>query len=90
MSEKPKRDPDIQTNILPDGHVCLVSEKTEWAHTLTPLAALVWEFCDGTNTVDEIINQLKSVPELTISAKFKDEVAELLEELNDGGFLLEE
>ena len=90
MNEKPKRDPDIQTNILPDGHVCLVSEKTEWAHTLTPLAALVWEFCDGTNTIDGIIDELKSIPEVTIRPELKDEVTALLEELSDGGFLLEE
>jgi len=90
MNENPKRNPEIQTNILPDGHVCLVSEKTEWAQTLTPLGGLVWEFCDGTNSVGDIIDQLKLIPEVTIGPKFKDEVAELLEELSDGGFFLDE
>jgi hypothetical protein len=90
MNAKPKRDPDIQTSVLPDGHACLVSEKTEWAHTLTPLAALVWEFCDGNNSVDEIISELKAIPEVTIGPDFKQEVEALLEELSDGGFLLEE
>jgi len=85
---KPKRDPEIETNILPDGHVVLVSPKTEWANTLNPLAALVWEFCDGENTPDDIVAQVLSVNLLPKTDSLKAEVTALISELEESGFLL--
>lgn len=88
MNVKPQRDPGIETTALPDGHVVLVSKKTEWANTLTPLAAMVWEFCDGTNSVDEIISHIQAVPDLSLGTSLAKEVTELLDELDESGFLL--
>ncbi len=52
---KPKRTPDIETKMLPDGHVVIFSKTSDWAHTITPLAAIAWEYCDGEHSVDEIV-----------------------------------
>ena len=52
---KPKRIPDIETKMLPDGHVVIFSKTSDWAHTITPLAAIAWEYCDGEHSVDEIV-----------------------------------
>lgn len=87
MNSKPKRDPIIDTTALEDGHVVLVSQKTEWANTLSPLAALVWEFCDGTNTVDDIVSNIKAIPELSFDSSLEQEVQKLLTDLEESGFL---
>ncbi len=88
MQSKPKRDPNIDTTALHDGHVVLVSKKTEWANTLSPLAAVIWEFCDGTNTVDDIVAHIKAIPEISIDSSLEKEVEKLLAELDESGFLL--
>ena len=81
------RDPDVETSLLPDGHVVLVSSKTEWAHTLTPIAALAWEFCDGTNSVANIVDFIKEIPEISVDATLSEQIVVLLQELVDAGFL---
>lgn len=86
MNDRPKRNSAIDTSTLPDGHAVLVSKDTDWAFTLTPLAALVWEFCDGTNTIDDIVSSIQSIPEFSSSSK-KEEIADLLDELDESGFL---
>lgn len=86
MNDRPKRNSAIDTSTLPDGHAVLVSKDTEWAFTLTPLAALVWEFCDGSNTVDDIVTCIQSIPEFSQSLK-KKEITDLLDELDESGFL---
>ncbi len=88
MNSKPTRDPNIETTALHDGHMVLVSKKTDWANTLSPLAALIWEFCDGTNTVDEIVANIKAIPELSFDASLEEEVNRLLADLDESGFLL--
>jgi len=44
---RPKRNPNVQTKMLPDGHVVIFSNDSDWAHTITPLAAIAWEYCDA-------------------------------------------
>lgn len=55
---KPKRTPDIETKMLPDGHVVIFSKSSDWAHTITPLAAIAWEYCDGEHSVEEIVDRV--------------------------------
>lgn len=90
MTSNPKRDPDIETTSLPDGYAVLVMKKTDWAHTINPLAAIVWEFCDGTNSVDEIIALIQAVPELEPRPQLREEVIGLLNQFEADGFLLSE
>jgi hypothetical protein len=89
MNANPTRHPEIETTLLPDGHVVLVSPKTEWAQTLTPLGALVWEFCDGENTIDQIVESIGAIPEITVTQSLKDEVVKLVDDLTEAGFLLD-
>lgn len=86
MNTKPQRNPEIETSLLPDGHVVLVSSKTDWAHTLTPTGALVWEFCDGTNSADEIVAKIQNIKEVPANPSLKDDVSTLLDELDEAGF----
>jgi len=83
----PKRNPDIRTTLLPDGYVVLVSGKTDWAHTLNPLGAIVWEFCDGDNSIEKVVEQVgRLVPEKA-GPNLRLEVETLLDELVDSGLL---
>lgn len=86
MLSKPKRNPDVETRFLPDGHVVLFSRKTNWAHTLTPLAAIAWEFCDGETAMDEIIVNVCSTAEAS-DANTKVQLVELIAELEQNGLL---
>jgi hypothetical protein len=85
-STKPKRSNDMESTSLPDGMVILVNKKTSWAHTLTPLGALVWEFCDGDNSVEEIVASIKSIPEVGERSALDQEVNELVQQLDNEGF----
>jgi Coenzyme PQQ synthesis protein D (PqqD) len=73
-STKPKRSSEMESTSLPD------------AHTLTPLGALVWEFCDGDNSVEEIVANIKSIPEVGNRVTLDQEVSELVQQLDNEGF----
>lgn len=89
INSKLCRHPSIQTTALPDGHAVLMSKDTEWAFTITPVAAIAWEFCDGTNTFEEIVAHVQAVPEFEpVTANLSTELAPLFEELTDAGFLI--
>ena len=84
-----KRAPEIQTKLLPDGHIVLTSSKTDWAHTLNPAGALVWEFCDGKYTRDEINLLVSRIIQPAGPSKFNREIADLLTELIELGLLID-
>jgi hypothetical protein len=78
----------IQAKILPDGHVVLHSDKASWAFTLTPLGALVWEFSDGTNTVEQIVEKVSEAGAIPIDGDLRSHVNNLVAELEEYGLLL--
>ena len=88
MSNNPKRHPEIETKILPDGHVVLMCEKTKWAFTLNPLGAIVWEFCDGTNSLSEIVQHIKSMQGIQLPDNLEREVAEIVDDLTGSDMLV--
>ena len=55
------RNPAIKTRLLPDGHVVLFNPQGTWAHIVNPLGALVWEFCDGEYSIDQIAETVLAV-----------------------------
>lgn len=87
---KPKRSQDMESTSLPDGYVVIINKKTNWAHTLTPLAGLVWEFCDGENSVPEIVSKIQAIPEIGVSETLQKEVVELVDQLEEEGFFDED
>lgn len=84
---RPKRNPDVQTKMLPDGHVVIFSKQSDWAHTITPLAAIAWEFCDGQHSVDEIVNQILSYSSESTAAEIQPAICELLNDFAQGGLI---
>ena len=81
-----KRLTGITSQVLPDGYVVLLSEATGWAHTLTPAAGMVWEFCDGTSTTDGIRDSLVN---LGLKDLGSAEVSEAIHEFLDLGLVSE-
>lgn len=84
---RPKRNPDVQTKMLPDGHVVIFSQQSDWAHTITPLAAIAWEFCDGQHSVDEIVAQVKAYTKDQPETDIQPSICELLKDFAQGGLV---
>ncbi|HEY9732629.1 MAG TPA: PqqD family protein [Drouetiella sp.] len=84
---RPKRNPDVQTKMLPDGHVVIFSQQSDWAHTITPLAAIAWEFCDGQHSVDEIVAQVKAYTKDQTENDIQPAICELLKDFAQGGLV---
>lgn len=80
--EKPKRNPDFNAKLLPDGFVLLYSSSSDWVHTLTPLGGLVWEFCDGENSIEQIAQLVKSSVQTDAG---ENAIAELIKDLDKKG-----
>jgi hypothetical protein len=85
MNEKPVKQSGITTTILPSGHVVLMCEGTDWAYTLTPIGALAWEFCDGLNSAADICSKIAELPEFNDVPVARNQIEELLQELDDAG-----
>src|SRR5215467_7512727 len=75
---RPTRRADIEMEVLPDGSALLYDPVTDQGHALVPLAALIWDMCDGTLTVAALVADLKEqLPEVPQLAEI---VEALLEE----------
>lgn len=79
---------DIKTTLMPDGHVVLFNTKTEWAQVLNPVGALVWEYCDGVTSLNEMIEEIASLLE-TDKNSLEDDVCLMLKELLSNGLIQE-
>ena len=84
---KPIRNSAIQSKLLPDGHVVLVSQENDWAHTLTPLAGIAWEFCDGEHSEQEIIEMVAEVSGVGTAEQIHADIQKLFAELKETGLL---
>lgn len=73
--------------MLPDGFLVLFNTKSDWAHTLNPRGALVWEFCDGAHTPDQICEELASVLGDCDRSELRGDVQKLIETLLNEGLL---
>lgn len=84
---KPIRNPSVQTKLLPDGHVVLFSQENDWAHTLTPLAGIAWEYCDGELSEDEIVKVVADAAGSSSDGEIKENLQSLFTELRESGLL---
>ena len=84
---RPKRNPDVQTKMLPDGHVVIFSQQSDWAHTITPLAAIAWEYCDGEHSIDQIVQQVLTYTESPNASEIQPAITALLDDFAQGGLV---
>lgn len=72
--------------MLPDGHVVIFSNTSDWAHTVTPLAAIAWEYCDGQHSIKEIVECVKQF----VNSDFDNleaTITELMQEFAQSGLV---
>jgi hypothetical protein len=82
----PRRRPDVETHVLPDGTCLLFDPRGEEGHTLNAAGALVWDYCDGERTAAEIAQELVSL--LPDHPQAREETAALLADMAGRGLLL--
>lgn len=63
MSEnaRPRQHPEVETHLLPDGTCLLFDNRTEMGHVLNAVAALVWDYCDGTLAEEQIADEIAAL-----------------------------
>lgn len=75
----PARDPRVLDELLADGSMVLYHTASRKLMTLNPTAALVWEYCDGQHTIEQITAEVRGVfPTVSTIA---DDVAGVLNDL---------
>jgi Coenzyme PQQ synthesis protein D (PqqD) len=85
VCNEPARRYDMRGELLPDGCVAVHSQTDNQVHTLSPLAGLIWEFCDGKHSLVQIVDKVSAASGIDISS---EQAARLLNELGDAGLLL--
>lgn len=79
MDSRPRRRENVLTQKTSDGLVLLDPDGGEY-FSLNEVGSRVWELCDGTRTVGEVVGVLAEEFEAP-SETIRDDVLELLEEL---------
>ena len=69
-----------------DGDIGLYNPVEEQVTVLNGTASDVWYLCDGTMTVDEIVDTLASSYQVD-SGQIRDDVVATIEQLNEAGLL---
>ncbi|MBY0359200.1 MAG: PqqD family protein [Candidatus Obscuribacterales bacterium] len=80
----PRRMEGIQSTLLPDGHVVLFDSRSDWAETLNPAAAIIWEYCDGQTSLAEMGS---IIAEISKRPNSLDETKALIDELHNQGLI---
>jgi hypothetical protein len=83
---RPRRRPDVETHVLPDGTCLLFDPRGEEGHTLNAAGALVWDYCDGERSGAETAQELATL--LPDHPQAREETAELLAEMAGRGLLV--
>ena len=85
MSAHPVKDRHVRDELLADGRMVLFHPTTRRVVTLNPVAALVWECCDGHHSERAIVDEVSSV--FTDAAGVQDDVRAVLKDLREKGLL---
>lgn len=61
MSRSPKVRPEVEAYFVPDGTCFLFDPARDEGFALDQLGALVWDYCDGQTSEDEIVAEVASL-----------------------------
>jgi len=83
MSHPPKRRPDLIYRTI-DGETVILNREAGVLHRLNSTASFIWECCDGSSGVDDIVARLANAYEVDFPTSRKDvkEIVLKLESLN--------
>lgn len=82
----PQRRPDVETYVLPDGTSLLYDPANEAGHPLDLVQSLIWEYCDGACSADEIAREVAALAPADPAAH--EFALHMLNELAERGLLL--
>jgi len=77
-NERPRKNDCVRDELLADGSMVLYHTCRKQLMTLNPTAALVWECCDGANSIAMIADELRDVfpdapnPQVDLLAVLRD------------------
>ena len=89
MTTKVHRLPVRRTDVRlidEDTRSVLIKVEEDVAHVLNPTARAVWELCDGTTTLDELVDAICQVFSVPHGVALRD-VAAVLAQLEDAGLV---
>jgi hypothetical protein len=75
----PERDPRVLDELLADGSMVLYHTASRKLMTLNPTAALVWEYCDGQHSLEQITDEVRAV--FPAAPTIADDVVNVLNDL---------
>jgi hypothetical protein len=81
----PLRRADVETHVLPDGSSLLFDPDTDVGHVLDALGSLVWDYCDGALSADDITGEVAGL--LPHESHLPAEVRRLLADFAEAGLL---
>jgi hypothetical protein len=73
-----QRRPDLLCRII-EGEVVILNREAGVLHRLNPTASRVWEYCDGTLGVDDIVTQFASAYDVDLLTCRKDVIETVLQ-----------
>ena len=85
MPAHPVKHRHVRDELLADGRMVLFHPTSKRIVTLNPVAALVWECCDGRHSEGAIVDEVCSV--FTDTARVQEDVRVVLEDLREKGLL---
>jgi hypothetical protein len=86
ISRPPRARPEIEAYIVPDGTCFLFDPTRDEGYALDQLGALVWDYCDGTTSQEEIAAEVGAL--LPDHVEMVERVNELLAMFAAQGLLL--
>jgi len=89
MTTKVHRLPVRRTDVRlidEDSRSVLIDDREGVTHVLNPTARAIWELCDGTTTLDELVDAICQVFSVQHGVALRD-VAAVLAQLEDAGLV---
>jgi hypothetical protein len=82
----PKSKDSVQVQDLPDGSALLYDTEKAIAYPVTETAALVWRACDGTHSLEQIVDKLHAEFDAARET-IVDDVTKLIDDLASKGLI---
>jgi hypothetical protein len=82
----PLRSTGLQSTLLPDGYLVIADPFSAQAVTLNPLGALIWEFCDGRHSIEDILVELTALG-VDVLPTLDSDVRALISDMKDMSLL---
>ncbi len=85
LTRLPRQQPDVE--LRGEGvETCLVENSTGVTYLVNPTARAIWELCDGTTTVDELVSAICLLFDVSRTTAEAD-VRQVIEELDRAGLV---